>query len=636
MPSIEEELKKDTLDDIPKSPQTQARAEVAARVFDLFDKARTSRDQSHELFRDRTLQQWIDMNVKRFIQFKRRPEHKKPWQSNLASTTPNEKLIGILSKLATQGMESKAITLREMDYAEMVKERIANAMLKAAAIKNDDDFQIILEMLEATEKGTVIGFEDWYHGKREIKDIIDQDPETGELKFKIKTIKEWNDVRSSLVNLEDFYPGNIYVRPGKVQDMGHCFLRTIMSEDEFMAEFGKYPDAEKVSTKSRCIANESTPFWRQSEDVADDQIEVLRYFEKETDEYVILANEIWINCKGKSEVSPLPWNHKKLPFWGGVFEPLDANFFYGRSLIDKLAPFCDAKDGLLDRILDQMTIAVSKPIVSDGSASSALTKGFIQPNNVITVDWTDGRPKFDVVPINDPPAAAFSLYQILQNNLEQTSISSEIIGGRSTKDKTATEVEAQQQGAMEIVSLFLKMMETAIRDKNRLRFANQLQFYSMPSNSKEKGERFRQIKLVNEKLYGDKQGVLMINVVKEPSQERVMERKRMIGQPAEVLEITPDVFRNMEMEIQIVPQSSIKMTDFQRQVLELNYQKVMNSMYQDLFNRSYGFDQLNLKFGKDPSQARAQKPMGAEMGRMGEEQQMEKKIQDYNLQLQAA
>lgn len=588
--------------------QSSERNAVAVRVFSIFEQKRQMRDRSQDLFRDRTLKDYIDDNVKRFIQFKRRPAHKKKWQSNLASTTPYEKLMGVLSKLATQGMEAKVVSTEEISQVELMRERILNSLGKAAAIKNDDDFQLILEMLEANEKGTVIGFEDWFHGKRQIREITDQDPETGELKFKSKTIKEWNDVRGSLVNLEDFYPGDIYVRPGQIQDMDDCFLRTVMLEDEFNATFGGYEDADLVKTRASAGNNESTPFWRQSKDVRDDEVEVLRYFNKRTDEMVILANEIWINPIGSDTVSPLPWNHKKLPFWAAVYAPFDANFFYGRSLIDLLIAFVDAKDGTFDRIMDQMTLSVSRPVITDGNTASAMSKGFLQPSNVITADFTGGKPNFEILPIPEPTGSSIALYNILQDNLERTTISSEVIGGESAKKKTATETAIQAEGADTLVSLQLTLMEHGIKNKYRLRYPNMLQFYTLPSNSKEKDKRFRKIVLRNQKLANGKTGTLQIDINAEPNQQRVVQKDRSLTEPTEFLEITPESIRNFEFDVEIVPQSSIKMTEIQRQILELNYQKVMAELYPDMFDREQGFEDLNLKFGKDPQKARVQQP----------------------------
>jgi len=594
MPTIKSEMNQENE---VKSPQSQERSDVAGFVWQKYLDKKNQRDLEQDLFRGRTLKHYIDDNVKRFVQFKKRPAHKRNWQSNLASTTPNEKLIGILSKLALQGMEAKAMSTQELNNVEFFKEKIANFLIKHAAYKNDDDFQIILEMMEAAEKGTVIGFEDWYFGNVKRKEIKSQNPKTGDLVFEEKEVKEWNDVRSMLVNLEDFVPGDLYVRPGCIQDMDDCYYRTIMTKDEFLSEYGGYPDAELVETQSSTIVNESTPFWKNSEDVEQDKIEVVRSFDKKNDEYVIIANQIWINPKGEKTVTPMPWNHKQLPFWGAVFEPLDAGYFYGRSMIDKLISDCDAKDALFDRILDQATLSVSRPILSDGKTSSAMTKGFLQPNNVITTDWSDGKPNFELVPIPEPSSASVNLYQVLQQRNEQSSAT---LPRSAKQNKTATQVEIEQEGVDELVSLFLKLMEKGIKDKNKLRFSNQIQFYSMPGNTGE----YKRVVLRDQKLNNGKSGAIQISIVNKIKGEYEKDSLEAI----ENIEIEPKALRDMKMDIQIVEQSSIKMTETQRQILELNYQRVMNELYQDKFDRDYGFDQLNRKFGKDANLARAKEP----------------------------
>lgn len=580
------------------------------------------RDNSQLLMRDRTPTQFWDDCTKRFIQFKRRPAYKKAWQSNLASSTPNEKLIGLLSKLATKGMECKVMTTNELTQISLMKERIGNYLLKGAAIKNDDDFQIVLEMLEAFEKGTVIGMEDWFHGKAQIRDVTEEDPETGQLKSKVKIIKKWNDVRSSLINLNDFYPGKLEVRPGKIQDMDDCFYVRYVTEDEFDAEFGGYEDADKVQSFASIIAQGGIPFWRQPPGIGNELIPILYYFNQKTDERVIVAGGIWINPKkGTDQVQELPWNHKHLPFWAGVCEPLDANYFYGRGYVDKLISLCDSGDNLFDKMLDMLNLSANQVVLTDEKAKSALAKGYLQPNNVISTDWTDGKPNFQVVQLPEPPAMGVTMYQLIQQQKERATIAAEVIGGASIQKKTATESDIQNEGAQELVSLPLSFMEFAIRDKNRLRFSNILQFYSMPIHEKD-GDKFKKVILRNEEMTTGQFGTVHIQITPEPNQSRVEQMDNSVIQNTEFIEITPDFIRNWEADIEIVPQSSVKQTERQRQILELNYQRVMNELYPDKFNRDAGFEELNLKFNKDPNKMKAKTPdaMG-DLGPLNADQQ---------------
>ena len=143
-------------------------------------------------------------------------------------------------------------------------------------------------------------------------------------------------------------------------------------------------------------------------------------------------------------------------------------------------------------------------------------------------------------------------------------------------------------------------MEKGIKDKNKLRFSNQIQFYSMPGNTGE----YKRVVLRDQKLNNGKSGAIQISIVNKIKGEYEKDSLEAI----ENIEIEPKALRDMKMDIQIVEQSSIKMTETQRQILELNYQRVMNELYQDKFDRDYGFDQLNRKFGKDANLARAKEP----------------------------
>jgi len=462
----------------PKSPQPSnqslPRTEKVSQLQTKLTNLINIRNRSYPIIRDRELIDYWDDSMKRFTQFKQRPSHKEVWQANTASTTPADKLIGILSKLAAQGMEAQVMSTTEVSFLASEKERILTSLLKVAGAKNDDDKQLVLEMFTALSKGTVIGFEGWFHGDKEIRTVTDQDSETGEVKFKKEKVKEWNDVISTIVPTENFFPGNIWVRPAEIQDMDECAVREVISKDQFDLKYGKFPDASKVTVRNDIVGQEKDEkelFYMIPDGIADDEVEIWQYFNKATDEYMILANNIWINPIGDAEVAPLWWNHKKLPFWAGVFEPFAENFFYGRSLPDKLASLVDINDALFDRILDQLAVSIHKPIVTTKSATS-ITKGYMSPNNVIQVKGANLASDFKTLDVSEPSQAHIQMLGVIQQRMESASIASEAIGRESAKEKTATEILQTKESALELVSLFLKFMEFGARDKNRLRLAN--------------------------------------------------------------------------------------------------------------------------------------------------------------------
>lgn len=605
---MEEKLK-------PLAKQSHAREQVAFKYMEKIQRFKNQRNVPFDILRNRTLTDFWDDSVKRFIQFKQRPAHKAPWQANTASNTPADKLIGILSKLAGGGsMESQVHATDDISMIGRKKERVLNGFLRAASRKNRDDFQLILEMFTAMLKGTVIGFETWRFGKTKVRDVTDVNPETGEVKIKEKTIFKWNDVWSEIVPIENFYPGSIFVRPGQVQDMADCAFRKTFRFDEWKFEFGNYIDADKVVALNGMNLSEDNLFYKFYNNVnfEDDEVEQWYYFNQYTDEMVIIANGVWINPMGKDTVAPLPWNHKKLPFWAAVFEPFADDYFYGRSLPDKLITMVDMQDATFDRVLDQLALAVHKPIVTRQNATS-LTKGFMNPGNVIQVKGAGAvANEFATVDVGVPSPVHMQMIGILEQRLDRTTITSEVSSGASSGTrKTATQVLQEREAAVELVSLFLRLMEFAVRDKNSLRLPNIVQFYTLPTQQKNEDFKFRKIVLHEEKLSNGKIGTLEMqfsdgNLIEEQS---VIEKQASeVPEEVEIIRISPSFIRNWEGEVEIVPATSVKQTDSVKQAFELNFQQVMSALYPDKVNRDASFEDMVRVFKKDIRRYKAVTP----------------------------
>jgi len=594
-----------------KKPQSSLRKKVAANTMVRIDDLREIRRRSYRVLRDRHLKDYWDDSMKRFLQYKQRPAYKQGpnrWRANTASNTPGDKLISILSKLAGQSMEAQVMSTDDTSFIGRLRERVVGSLLKAAGKKNDDDKQLILESLAAMSKGTVIGFEGWRHGKTKVRDITDQDAETGEVKIKEREIKKWNDVWSEIVPIENFYPGDVFVRPGQVQDMTDCAMRKILKEDQFRLEFGEYVDADKVITKSSVNqSNEEELFYKFDTDLDEDEVEMWLYFNQATDEFIMLANGVWINPVGQNTVSPLLWNHKKLPFWANVFEPLAEDYFYGRSLPDKLATMTDMSDAVFDRILDQLALAVHKPIITRKKHAS-LTRGFNHPGNVIALKVSGSlRDEFTTIDVDAPGPVHLQMINILENRINRSSIASDIQDSGGTK--TATQILQEREASVELVSLFLKFMEFGQRDKNRLRLANILQFYTLPIHKKDSDIRFRKLILRDEKLTDGRVGDRRIEFTTDNIFESQLnaEREGLESEtPLESIKISPKFIRDFNADIMIVPSSSIKQSESVKQALELNFQQVMTALYPDKLNRDTGFEDLLHVFNKDKRRLTAQ------------------------------
>jgi len=581
--------------------QSIERINVASKIIARWYEMREAKQKIRPLLRNRTALQYWEDSLKRLNQFKEKPSYKKWWQSNLSSPTPRNKLIGILSKLAANYMRAQAVAQNGYSEKSKKQERIGNSLLKSASIKNKDDKQLVFEMFEAMAKGTVVGYEGWKYDQRNIRKIISQNPATGELKFKEDKINFWNDVWGDIVPIEDIYFGDWQV--ADIQDMDDIVWRTILTEGRFKTEFKDYQDVELV-LPGNIVAQEAeqeTIFYQQSDDLDTNEIEIIRYFNQITDEFVILANGVWINPLGKNIVSPLPFNHKKLPFWLAKFEIIDSKFIIGKSIADKFISDIDTEDKLFDNILDRLTMALKAPLIVQGSYTS-LTDNFYEPDNVIQMDELTG--KAERLNTAEPGQGSFSMLEIIASRINQSSIDPEQLGSSSNRNKTARQVMIEREGAIQLVSLFLKLMEFGLKEKYKQRLANKLQFGFMSKNKK--------IVLRDELLTNGEIGTLEISFVNRLSPLP----NKIIAQDVERVQITSKFLEDFDFDIVMVQQSSLLKTESEEINKEIQFQKVMFNLYPNMFNRETGFQDLIAKF-RDKNYQRAFKTQQTQQGMDG-------------------
>jgi len=346
---------------------------------------------------------------------------------------------------------------------------------------------------------------------------------------------------------------------------------------------------------------QETIFYQQSDDLDTNEIEIVRYFNQITDEFVILANGVWINPLGKNIVSPLPFNHKKLPFWLAKFEIIDSKFIIGKSIADKFISDIDTEDKLFDNILDRLTMALKAPLIVQGSYTS-LTDNFYEPDNVIQMDELTG--KAERLNTAEPGQGSFSMLEIIARRINQSSIDPEQLGSSSNRNKTARQVMIEREGAIQLVSLFLKLMEFGLKEKYKQRLANKLQFGFMSKNKK--------IVLRNELLTNGKIGTLEISFVNRLSPLP----NKIIAQDVERVQITSKFLEDFDFDIVMVQQSSLLKTESEEINKEIQFQKVMFNLYPDMFNRETGFQDLIAKF-RDKNYQRAFKTQQTQQGMDG-------------------
>lgn len=582
----EKTLKKTTFND------TVELDERFFKYFKLFEEYKQNRNQPVRFFNkngeSRNIIDYVRDSVDRMNEFHLKPDWKEDWQNNVFDPITRDKLIAILSRLASTRMKPelhiKPRSIFNLRGTEM-RRRVLSDLLEAANIKNEDEEQLIWEMYTAMSEGTVFGFESWKRGARKVEYVKSYNPDTGEKETETIDFDNWDDVYGEIVPLEEFYPETIWVN--NVKKLNKAFWAKKMKLSQFQEMYQHFSNATKV--KNAGFYRELGDFeWGISQDVDDDGVEVLMFFDKLNDKMGIWANgvELYFGC--------LPWNHKELPFWSAQFEMIHNQFLYGKSLPDKLMGMQDVDNAMFNAILDQLFIGLNAPIIVDGSIDD-LGEGYLEPGRYYEVQPGSKAQRLDIGGVDQ---TSFLMLQLIKRNMEESSISAQAHGVPTGGRKTKFEVQQLQEGALTLAGLFLQMMERAISRKYWLRTYNIMQYYSMPSRDKTGKQKFKFIVLRDTMLTNNKKGTKMIQIVGGEDEKPSPETLKMLAEqeenkPFDVMEtrvepivITRDYLMNkdFDLEIRIVPNSSVKETEVQKKNKTLAFSQ-MAFQRPDLFDQ---------------------------------------------------
>src|SRR3990167_3373326 len=292
----------------PYQPGEKER-EVVSAVFTKFRYSADERDMNFAYFDGRTLTDYINDSVQRFFTNVDVREGIEDWQARVFQPLTRNKVMAVLSRAAS--------AIPHVDFFSVGSEDVRRTQILGDLYKYSDEIDdseelMFYAMLEAAVKGTVVGYEGYDEKKKAVRDIKSYD--SGDNIELIEGSVETRKVAGSIVPLEDFYPSSVGIR--KIKHMPYCFWRTTMTDAQFKMQFAQYEKAKDV--KAYFPVNDETadrPFYLDyiSNTVAEGHVEIIRYYNQDTDEFIITANGVWLNPLKGDLVMPIPFIHKTLP-----------------------------------------------------------------------------------------------------------------------------------------------------------------------------------------------------------------------------------------------------------------------------------------------------------------------------------
>lgn len=601
---------------------------VLADIVDKFRVCSDARNLNFEYFDDRNIIDYINDSVVRTVTNLFEREYIEDWQARGFSPFTRNKVIAVLGKVAAMMPKGEIIPVGDEDFR---RAQLLGDLVDHANRIDDDDELMFFALLEAMTKGTAVLYEGYEEKERKIRDIKEYNDGTS-IKL-VEGKKITRKLKGSIVQLEDFYPSSVRIR--KIKEMPYCFWRSELPFSEFRMKFSQYKKASDVQPFTNSTTkDEERPFYADhigSFELQEGNVEVLRYYNQDTDEFVIIANGIWLNPLGENEdVMPIPFIHKTLPFCSFIYEPLGSDFFYGKSLPDKLKTPQDIFNVLYNMMLDQSFLTTFPPILVDGMDD--IEDDFLRPGRRIPV--TDAS-KYRELKLTPPSSFHQFILEYTKSTLEESSIDKVNQGVAGVGERTtATEIQRAASAVSDMLGLFNQFVKWGLRDKYRLRSKNALQFYKMPMVEGVLGETgpmdmkkaFNTITIDNTTLTNGKRGTKIIELYgdrgnmptgAELSAQAMLAEKEM-GKNIEKLAVSKDYIRDFEYDIMFTANQSAEESKALKKAQFIEFSAFSLQAFPELVDKEALYAEATAIFGYRPDKfMRKQEPqqmIGQELG----------------------
>lgn len=617
---------------VPTQLPSEEEQEVVGSVFGKFRNSADDRNRSFSYFDDSNLIDYINDSVRRFVTNVDIRENIEDWQAIVHNPFTRNKVLAILAKVV-RVLPIAEFTARGDEDTR--KATILNDLYTYAEDVDDYEELMMFLLLEAIVKGTGIGYEGMTRREKKIRIVKNVNDEI----IITEEVEKTTKLFGAVVPLEEFYPSTVGIR--NIKSMPYCFWRREMTHSKFMADYGNYAKAQLVQPQRTWSPDEHKPYYVDyiSTDVIDGNVEVIRYYNKDNDEYVIIANGIWLNpiLKGKAPkkdedgnmevetreevISPLPFNHKELPFYDIKFDFYGADFFYGKSLPDRLKSLQDVLNVLNNMMLDQSFLSVFAPILTAGF--DPIEDDYLRPGRRIPID-TQGLPlnqavmKMDVGTPNGWHQYILDYTKRIMEeaSLDQVSSGTAGVGGRTT----AQEVRIAADGVASMLGLFGRMVNYGVKRKAKLKSANALQFWTDKNSpmlekilggggSKEVKDAFNVFKINDTVLSTGKRGTRVIEMYADKSkmptkvqqQAKAAVATSSAGKQVEYVAIDAEYLRDLDADVKLVTNPRSESTKEIEKAMQLEKVRVYMTFFPELVDKAELAAQTAEKMGDDPT-----------------------------------
>lgn len=411
-------------------------------------------------------QDWNDADKQRLMYRKQRP--KDEWRSDLRLPDTFSIIETAKAEMADQ---SPGITYRPRESGDIEKAEKHNKIFEYTWEKGNGDLELLKFIDDGLVYGLAIGEEYWRQDIVEEKNIEDFDLEKFEpIKWNKTDRTKFDDVYFESIPIWSFYWDPMADSLKTARD---CAKVLTMPFEDFERKYKNFPKSKKVAGGSSVYRPE---WFKPIGNLDDYEVEVIHYYNKAKDLYLIQANGILLTKPD----NPIPYKHKTFPFVRGV-DILLPHSFVGMGEPKIMKSLQDERDTLRNMRLDTTHLNIQNQYIVDDRIELDDEDLIARPHGIIR------GPKDTITPVPKIPifSEAYREEEFINDDIIKSTgidIRMQSIGG---KGDTATEVAILKESSLKRIRLKLKLLEKmALHRLGRIRLSNVQQFYAIPKIKK--------------------------------------------------------------------------------------------------------------------------------------------------------
>lgn len=597
---------------------TDIQKKAAKRVYDSFDVMVTVRNNTYSEFNSRTLKTFVDDGDKRLDAYvpdrKSYNPPKEDWQSNLSAPTIRDKQVKMLASFSMQVPDMDTKVFGDDMNIDINRAETAKWLIKGSYLQEQNIvIQNFWEAWECASHGTTIVYEGYLKTKYKQKSIKTYDNVTGKIEVGEREVTVDDKCISFIVPITEFYMRSAYVPD--IQDQADMAWVRYVDKDIFDYEFGQYDNAEFVHEKGWFVDADTDTFYYRNKwanrVVKDNQVEVIRYYNRLTDEYIIIANGVVLL------IAPLLWavnGVKQFPFAKTIWQPFsNIKFFYGNSFPNLMSGQADVYDTLLNTMLDKQYRSMVPGMLIGRVNQDALDLEdlYITGTTRISVeDVSQVKP----IPVAGVDNGDVMMLKIIASSLDESSPSLPTM--MANKQATAREIVLADEKLKELKNIHFEMMTDLWRQKYTLRFANIQINYPQPRTTVEGGKDvtiYRTFIIENATLnnISGETGILAVQFRNVKPQEKMdaqkeisieEEKMKLQGINYKKIIVPTDYFDNRRINIEVQSASIYKESMGRQQAIVLEKLDYIGKYFPQIFvlNQKEYFKQMSSAYGDKP------------------------------------